>query len=274
MYQKKEELGDVMKAATSNGIVLHFADEGPKEAPALVFSNSLGTDFRIWDRVVARLPDDLRVIRYDKRGHGLSACTAAPYSIDDHTLDLAGLLDGLGVRDATVVGLSVGGMIGQALAGSRPDLVKGLVLADTAHKIGPPEIWQTRIEAVSKAGIASLADGILERWFSADFRRHRPEELEVWRAMLCRTPAEGYIGTCHAIRDADLTAIAEGLTLPTVCVVGSEDGATTPALVRSTADLIGAAFIEIDGPGHLPCIEAPDEMAGIIGNFLQEIDVI
>jgi 3-oxoadipate enol-lactonase len=125
-----------MKAMTSNGVVLHFADQGPREAPALVFSNSLGTDFRIWDRVVAGLADGLRVIRYDKRGHGLSTCTEAPYRMEDHTLDLAGLLDGLGVKKAVVVGLSVGGMIAQSLAGIRPDLVRGLVLADTAHKIG------------------------------------------------------------------------------------------------------------------------------------------
>jgi 3-oxoadipate enol-lactonase len=240
----------------------------------LVFSNSLGTDFRIWDRVVAGLPDGLRVIRYDKRGHGLSTCTEAPYRMEDHTLDLAGLLDGLGVKEAVVVGLSVGGMIAQSLAGVRPDLVRGLVLADTAHKIGPPELWQARIEAVGKGGIASVADGILERWFSADFRRDRPEELEVWRAMLCRTPADGYVGTSHAIRDADLTAVAESLTLPTVCLVGSEDGATTPALVKSTADLIGAAFFEIEGAGHLPCIEAPDATVAIVSDFLKRIGVI
>lgn len=262
-----------MKATTSNGIVLHYTDDGPKDAPALVFSNSLGTDFRIWDRAVARLPDGLRIIRYDKRGHGLSTCTAPPYKIDDHAADLAGLLDGLEVRQAVVVGLSVGGMIGQTLAGARPDLVKGLVLCDTAHKIGPPEIWQTRIDAIQKGGIVSLADAILERWFSAKFHASYPEELEVWRSMLCRTPADGYVGTAHAIRDADLTKIAEQLTMPTVCVVGSEDGATTPTLVKSTADLIGADFIEIKGAGHLPCIEAPHEMADIIDRFLKRVDV-
>jgi len=262
-----------MKAITANSIVLHVADDGPKDGPALVFSNSLGTDFRIWDRVVSLLPAGLRIIRYDKRGHGLSTCTDAPYSIDDHTRDLADLLDGLGVRQATVVGLSVGGMIGQSLAGTRGDLVRGLVLADTAHKIGPPEVWQTRVDALEKGGIASLADAILERWFSADFRRHRLEELEIWRSMLCRTPLSGYLGTCHAIRDADLTEIAEALTLPVVCVVGSEDGATTPSMVKSTAELIGADFVEIDGAGHLPCIEAPDVMAGVITGFLQETGV-
>ncbi len=263
-----------MKAVTANGIVLHVADDGPEDGPALVFSNSLGTDFRIWDRVVSLLPEGLRVVRYDKRGHGLSTCTNAPYSIEDHTRDLAALLDSLGVRQATVVGLSVGGMIGQSLAGSRTDLVRGLVLADTAHKIGPPEVWQTRIDSIEKGGIASLADAILERWFSADFHNHRSEELEVWRSMLCRTPKDGYLGTCQAIRDADLTDTVKALSLPVVCVVGSEDGATTPSMVKSTAELIGADFIEIDGAGHLPCIEAPDDMAGVIIAFLQKAGVI
>ncbi len=262
-----------MKAATSNGMVLHYSDDGPKEAPALVFANSLGTDFRIWDRVIALLPDNLRIVRYDKRGHGLSTCPEAPYTIDDHTLDLAGLLDQFQVTQAVVVGLSVGGMIGQALAGTRPDLVRGLVLCDTAHKIGPPELWQTRIDAIKGEGIAAIADGILGRWFSSDFHEHFPEELEIWRSMLCRTPAAGYIGTAEAIRDADLTKIVKNLTIPTVCVVGSEDGATTPALVKSTADLIGADFIEIKGPGHLPCIETPEEVANIIRRFLRDVGV-
>lgn len=98
-----------MAFARVNGIVLHHDVRGNADAPALVFSNSLGTDFRIWDEVAARLAGDFRIVLYDKRGHGLSEAPPAPYTIDDHVGDLAALLDHLGIARAAVVGLSVGG---------------------------------------------------------------------------------------------------------------------------------------------------------------------
>lgn len=259
-----------MKALRANGQILHVADEGPRDGPAVVFSNSLGTDFRLWNPMLPHLPSGLRLIRYDKRGHGLSTCPDGPYSIEDHMRDLESLLDQLGVMQAVIVGLSVGGMIAQALAAARPDLARGLVLCDTGHVIGPPEIWETRIEAIRKGGIESLSDAILERWFSASFHEKRAEELALWRGMLTRTPVEGYLGTCRAIQHADLTEGTKQLSMPTICVVGSEDGATTPDLVRSTADLLGTDCAEIEGAGHLPCVEAPDVLADIIKAFLQE----
>lgn len=259
-----------MKALEANGQVLHYADEGPRDGPIVVLSNSLGTDFRLWDPLLPHLPEGLRLIRYDKRGHGLSSCPDSPYTIEDHRDDLIGLLDRLAIKGAVIVGLSVGGMIAQALGAARPDLAKALVLCDTGHKIGPPEVWQTRIEAIQGGGIASLSDAILERWFSERFRQERKEALALWRAMLTRTPAQGYLGTCHAIQKADLTEGTKGLGMPVTCLVGSEDGATTPDLVRSMADLIGADCHVIDGAGHLPHIEAPEAVAAIIGGFFRE----
>ncbi|NJO36720.1 MAG: 3-oxoadipate enol-lactonase [Rhizobiales bacterium] len=259
-----------MKAFEANGQILHGDDEGPRDGPVVVFANSLGTDFRLWDPLLTHLPQGLRLIRYDKRGHGLSTCPDGPYTIEDHRRDLEGLLDGLAIEAAVIVGLSVGGMIAQALGAARPDLVKGLVLCDTGHVIGPPSIWEDRIRAIRADGIASLADGILQRWFSPRFHQERPDELALWRAMVTRTPLEGYLGTCRAIQQADLTEGTKGLTMPAICVVGSEDGATTPALMRSTADLIAPGSRLIEGAGHLPCVEAPDVLAGIITSFLRE----
>jgi len=260
----------MMKALAANGQVLHYEDQGPSDGPVVVFSNSLGTDFRLWDPILPYLPEGLRLIRYDKRGHGLSTCPGGPYRIEDHRDDLIGLLDRLAIERAAFVGLSVGGMIVQALGAKRPDLAKGLVLCDTGHKIGPPEIWEARIQAVRENGIAGMSDGILERWFSQDFRTSRSDELALWRAMLTRTPVEGYLGTCRAIQKADLTEGTKSLSMPVTCVVGSEDGATTPDLVRSTADLIGCDLHEIEGAGHLPCVEEPKIMASIIETFLRE----
>jgi len=253
------------------GIVLHVEDLGAADGPVLVFSNSLGTDFRIWNDVVGQLADRFRIVLYDKRGHGLSEAGKPPYRIDDHVADLAALLDDLAIEGAIICGLSVGGLIAQGLYAHRPELISGLILCDTAHKIGTAELWNTRMAAIEKSGIASIADGILERWFSRDLRENDPVALAGWRAMLTRTPEAGYLGTCAAIRDADFTEQARHIAVPTLCVVGAEDGATPPALVRQTADLIpGARYEVIEGAGHLPCIERPVALARLIEDFARE----
>jgi len=261
-----------MQAMVVGGVTLHFRDEGPQHAPALVFSNSLGTDFRIWDRLLPLLPAGWRVIRYDTRGHGLSEAPARAWSMDDLGDELAGLLDGLGVRGAVVCGLSIGGMIAQTLAVRRPDLVRALILCDTAAKIGDTASWNARIAAVERDGIAAIAGPVLQRWFSARFHERRVEELALWREMLTRTPVAGYVGCAAAIRDADLTGATARLRLPTLAVAGDEDGATPPALVEATARSIpGARFSVIDGAGHLPCIEQPAALAALIADFLGDL---
>jgi len=261
-----------MQAMVVGGVTLHFRDEGPQHAPALVFSNSLGTDFRIWDRLLPLLPAGWRVIRYDTRGHGLSEAPARAWSMDDLGDELAGLLDGLGVRGAVVCGLSIGGMIAQTLAVRRPDLARALILCDTAAKIGDTASWNARIAAVERDGIAAIAGPVLQRWFSARFHERRVEELALWREMLTRTPVAGYVGCAAAIRDADLTGATARLRLPTLAVAGDEDGATPPALVEATARSIpGARFSVIDGAGHLPCIEQPAALAALIADFLGDL---
>ncbi|MEO3998258.1 3-oxoadipate enol-lactonase [Mesorhizobium sp. CAU 1732] len=259
-----------MAFARVNGVVLHHEIRGRSDGRVLVFSNSLGTDFRIWDAVVRTLGDDYRIVLYDKRGHGLSEATPAPYAMTDHVGDLAALLDHLGIEKAAVIGLSVGGLIAQGLAATRPDLVSALVLCDTAHKIGTEEMWNARIDTVTTKGIAAMADAILERWFTAAYRSADNADFVGYTAMLTRTTVDGYAGTCAALRDADLTESTRALKLPVLCIVGDQDGSTPPDLVRSTADLIdGARFEIITGAGHIPCVEKPAETARLIGDFLQ-----
>ena len=264
-----------MSFAAINDIVLHYEDVGSAGLPTIAFSNSLGTDFRIWDGVARILKPEFRLVRYDKRGHGLSEAPAAPYAMDDHVADLAGLLDHVGVEDALVVGLSVGGMIAQGLAAARPELARALVLCDTAQRIGDAALWDGRIAAVAKGGIASLAEGILERWFPDEYRSGQPVDLAGYRNMLTRTPADGYAGTCAAIRDTDLTETTRQLGLPALCVVGDQDGATPPDVVRSLAELLpDSRFQVIEGAGHLPCIDRPRVLAGLIRRFAKEIGLV
>ena len=264
-----------MQVIEVNGIALHCADQGDPGKPAAVFSNSLGTDFRLWDRVVDRLAGRFRVVRYDSRGHGLSGCPAGPYSVKILATDAAALMDALKLNDALFVGLSIGGLVAQQLALERPDLVRAAVLSNTGSKIGNRELWNQRISAIREGGIEAIADPIIERWLSASFRRDNKVETEAWKAMLVRTPAAGYVSSCEALGDADLTGRAPGIDLPVLAIAGSEDGATPPELVRDTALRIGGARFElIEGVGHLPCVEAPEAFAELVVGFASDVGML
>ena len=259
-----------MAFARANGIVLHYEASGPADRPPLVFINSLGTDLRIWDKVVERLDGRYRIIRYDKRGHGLSEAPPPPYPLTDHVADLAGLLDHLGIQRTAVVGLSVGGQVAQGLAALHPERVAALVLSDTAHKIGTRDGWDDRIDLVTRKGLGVLVERIMPLWFTAAFRKPDNPEYAGYVAMFTRTPIDGYVGTCASVRDADLTESTRALMVPTLCIVGEQDGSTPPDLVRSMANLIrNSEFRIIPDAGHIPCVEQPEAVAGLVGGFLR-----
>ena len=215
----------------------------------------------------------MRIIRYDMRGHGLSDCPPAPYTMDDLVDDAEALLDALDIKACVFVGLSIGGMVAQGLAARRPDLIGALVLSNTAAKMGDAAMWQARIDAIKAGGLEAMADAVMERWFSPAFRAG--PDLALWRNMLTRTPVEGYLGCCDAIAGADLSASTRALTLPTLAIAGSADGASPPDLVKATAAMIpGSRFEVIDGAGHLPCVEAPAAHAALLTDFLKDsVDV-
>ncbi|MGV1791945.1 3-oxoadipate enol-lactonase [Rhizobium sp. A37_96] len=262
-----------MQFARINDVTIHYQIiGGPADKPVLVFANSLGTDFRIWRDVIVRLAGDFPIVLYDKRGHGLSDLGQMPYSIEDHATDLAGLLDFLSVKDAVICGLSVGGLVAQSLYQRRPDLVRALILCDTAHKIGTADSWNARIAQVEAHGIESIVDAIMERWFTPAFRRPENIDFAGYCNMLIRQPAAGYAATCAALRDADLTEAAARIAVPTICIVGDQDGSTPPELVLSMAKLIPNARYEvIKDAGHIPCVEQPEALSEVIRAF---VDVV
>ncbi|EAR50288.1 3-oxoadipate enol-lactone hydrolase [Oceanicola granulosus HTCC2516] len=239
-------------------------------APTILFANSLGTDLSIWDDVLPRLPDSLRIVRFDKRGHGRSSVPPAPYAMGKLISDAEAVCDALEVRDAVVVGLSIGGIIAQGLAVKRHDIVRAIVLSNTAAKIGTRATWDERIATVRTQGLDGLVDAVMERWFSRPFRES--PEIERWRALFLSTPPEGYIGCCAAISHTDFYTPTAALRLPTLGIAGSEDGATPPDLVRETTDLVpGSKFELMRGVGHIPCVEQPEAYARLLTRFLTDI---
>ena len=259
-----------MKFVTVNDLTLHYATFG--NGTQLVFVNSLGSDLRIWDDVVPLLADRFRTVRYDKRGHGLSDCPTAPYSMDDHVADLVGLLDTLEVETAVFIGISVGGMIAQAFTLAYPDRVRGLVLCDTAAKLGTAVYWNDRINAIQENGMATLAGPILSRWFAPDFAERCPEVYRGCYNMLASNRTEGYIGTCITLRDTDLRDQITQIAVPVLVLCGAEDSATPPDLVLELANgLENGRFSIIHNAGHTPSVEQPKQLAEQIEQFLQEI---
>ena len=255
--------------------VHHYQIHGAREKPAIIFSNSLGSDLRIWNGVATRLLPHFRVIRYDLRGHGLSEAPAPPYSAEDLARDVVALLAALEVRDAVACGVSVGGVIAQAVALNHPDRVSALVLSDTGARIGSAEAWQQRIDKVGADGVDSLVQMTMERWFAAGFRERCAAEVRGYSLMLRQTSADGYVGTCAALRDADFRQAVTQIAKPTLVICGAQDIATPPELGRQLAGLIpGAQFSLIDNAAHLPCVEQPDAVAERMRQFLQEVQIV
>jgi 3-oxoadipate enol-lactonase/4-carboxymuconolactone decarboxylase len=264
------------------GLNLHYRLVGParsdtasidpaREACTLVFINSLGSDFRIWDAVAEAMPGHCRTLRYDKRGHGLSDAPPAPYTMRDHTHDLAGLLDALKLQKVVLVGVSVGGMIAQDFAAAFPERVAGLVLCDTGLKIGTPELWNERIAATETGALASVAETGVRRWFTPRFFDEQPAEAQGYLNMMARTPPAGYGGTCAALRDTDLHEQTAALKVPALVLCGDQDVATSPELNRELAAALGCDFRLIPGAGHIPSVEQPATVARYIGEFIDSL---
>jgi 3-oxoadipate enol-lactonase len=259
-----------MKSFLSGDAYIHYdATEIIAGKKTFVFVNSLGTDFRIWQKVVQELGSEFNIVLHDKRGHGLSPLGTAPHKIETYATDLAALLDHLKIKRAIAVGLSVGGLIVQSLYHLRPDLISKLVVSNSAVKIGNEQSWGQRIAAVQSGGIESLADTVMKMWFAPEFHKSAPEELALYRTMLARTYPAGYIACCAALRNADFTAQAANIRVPTLFMAGEHDGSTPIALVESSARLVpNSRFKIIDGAAHIPCVEKPNEYTKLLKNFV------
>ena len=264
-----------MSFVALHGCVHHFDFAGRDDRPALMFTNSLGSDLRIWDDLAERLSGQFKIIRYDHRGHGLSDALPPPYSADDLAGDVIALLDHLEIRQAALCGVSVGGLIAQAAAVKYPERVRALILSDTGARIGSVDSWQQRIEMIQAGGVVSIEQMTMERWFSARFRERRPADVHGYVNMLRQTAADGYIGTCAALRDSDLRDAVKKIHCPTLVLCGAEDIATPPELGRELAGLIpGAKFSLIEEAAHLPCVEQPAAMAERMLEFFREVRIV
>jgi len=257
-----------MAVAQLESVRLHYEIAGPAGAPALVFSNSLGATFSMWDSQFRLLQKQFRVVRYDTRGHGQSSVTPGPYAIEQLARDVLALLEKLQLDRVHFCGLSMGGQTGMWLALHAPALLNKLVLCNTAAKIGAAEMWNARIEAVGKGGMQPVSTAVMERWFSADYRANSPEVVGAIQLAFESANPEGYTANCAAVRDFDAREAVTAIRVPTLVIAGTHDAATTPAEGRFLAERIpGARYVELNA-AHISNIEQRDRFTSELSSFL------
>lgn len=227
--------------------------------PTVVLSNSLGTTTTLWDEQVPALESHFRVVRYEHRGHGDSDVPPGPYTVEELAGDVIALLDRLELERVSFCGLSLGGMVGMALALRTPERIDRLVLCCTSAHLGPPETWSERARLVRSEGPEAVADGVLGRWFTEAFHAEEPQTVAQFRKMLVSTPREGYAACCDAVGQWDARAQLHAISAPTLVIAGVEDPATPPEHGQLIAGGIPEArLVVLAGAAHLANIEQPD----------------
>jgi 3-oxoadipate enol-lactonase len=257
----------MITVVAGDGARLAVEVAGPAARPVM-FLHSIGCDHRLWDAQAARLAGR-RVIRPDLRGHGGSAAPAGDYALDRLVGDALEVLEATCDGAAVVCGLSLGGLVAMGLALAAPDRVVGLVLANTAPRLGAPDAWRDRAAKVRAEGLASIGDLAMQRFFSEAFRATHPEAVAETRARLVGGSAEGYAGCCAVLRDADLTEEVGRIAAPCLVVAGRLDVSTPPAQMAALAGAIpGAAYAELDA-AHLSNLEQPAAFGRCLADFLE-----
>ncbi|MCC6610312.1 MAG: 3-oxoadipate enol-lactonase [Burkholderiales bacterium] len=253
----------------ANGNRVNYEVEG--SGPWITLSHSLACNLHMWDEQAAILARQFKVLRFDTRGHGGSDAPAGAYSLEMLADDLKGLFDALGVERSHFVGLSMGGMIGQAFALRYPGALQTLVLADTSSRY-PAEavaVWADRIRIAETKGLEPLVQPTLERWFTGPFRKANPGRVQRVADMIRTTPVAGYVGCSQFIPKINLSARLREIAAPGLVIVGAEDTGTPVAMAREIHESYpGSGLVVIPAAAHLANIEQPEAFNAALADFL------
>lgn len=250
----------------------HVVDEGPSvDAPVLLLGASLGGSVAMWAPAVPALTARRRVVRFDLRGQGSSPVPPGPYAIEDLAGDVLALMDRLDVARAAYAGISLGGMVGLALAIGAPSRIGGLVACCTSAHPGNPEGWAARAAAVRATGsTAPIAEAVVDRWLTPGFAVEHPDVRAALLEGLLDSPAEGYAACCGVLERLDLRPQLPGVTVPTLVIGGHDDEALPPEHGRAIAAAIPSArFALLAGVAHIPSAERPDALAALLLDGLE-----
>lgn len=252
-----------------DGCPIYVEIEGREGAPALMLSNSLGTDLHMWDDQAGEFAKHFRVVRYDRRGHGRSGVPKGPYSMERFGRDVVSVLDALGIKKTNWCGLSMGGMVGQWLGANAPDRVEKLILSNTNYFYADKAPWNDRIKFVREKGLSELVGPNMERWFTKDFRARAPQTVARMTETFVATNRDGYIACCEAIMTMDFTASNPRITAPTLVIVGAHDPATPPPFGEAIQKQIPKARLASIDAAHIANVEQPKAYIDTVLNFLR-----
>jgi 3-oxoadipate enol-lactonase len=252
---------------------LYYDLTGPDDGPVVCFTHSLASDGGMWaEQLPPLLAGGYRVLRLDMRGHGGSDAVAGDYTMAQLADDVAAALDFLGIARVHLVGLSIGGMLGQAFAIAHGQRLISAMLCDTAPQTPPgaQAAWAPRIEAVRKANsLAPLAGPTMERWFTDAYKPRDPGRWQQIHATIAGTTPAGYLGCAAAILNFDFVPKLPALKVPTLVVCGANDEGTPPAGNKRIAELIpGGRYEEIGDARHFPNVERARAFNGIMLGWL------
>jgi 3-oxoadipate enol-lactonase len=256
----------------ANGISIHCQIDGPQGAPWLVLSNSLATDFSMWDAQARELSGAFRVLRYDQRGHGKSEAPAGRYTFDLLIADALALMDAHGVSQANFCGLSMGGATALGLAQRHPDRIARAIVCDSGCASTPQSAqqWEERIVAAQKGGMEPLVEPTVTRWFPPDVVAKNPPYLDKARRMIADTPVNGFIGCAAALADHDFRSNVAATRPPVLFIAGEKDagGAVPTAMKAMHQDLKGSRYVELPGAGHISNLDDPAGFTRALRDFL------
>lgn len=258
-----------MPTFTSNDAQINYQTFGDAAKPALIFSNSLGTNFKMWQAQIDFFQQDFFVICYDTRGHGASSAPQGPYSIDQLGQDVVNLLDHLNIEKAALCGISMGGLTGQWLAIHRPERFNQVVVCNTAAKIGQEQAWNDRAALVREQGLQPIASTAASRWFTEPFIQSNATVVNNLQNDLAAGSAEGYASCCEALAKADVREQLKDITVPVLVVAGQQDPVTTVADGQFMVERItNSQLFEINA-SHISNVELPNEFNQAVKQFIQ-----
>jgi len=251
-------------------VALHHEISGPADAPVLLLAGSLGTRLAMWAPQVEALSDWLKVITIDHRGHGASPVPKGPYTIAEMGQDVIALMDILGLERASYCGLSIGGMVGQWLAGNHPERVENLILIATSAYLGAPDPWFERAATVREAGtVEVIADAVVARWFTPGWAANHKDIVRFHREMLVSSPVEGYASCCEAIAGLDVRSELSRIIAPTLVISGAEDPAIPPVHQQAIVAAVRGARLEtIADAAHVLSAQHPARVNELILEYI------
>ena len=257
-----------MPTFTSNDAQINYQTFGDASKPALIFSNSLGTKYSMWQPQIEHFQQDHYVICYDTRGHGASSAPQGPYSLEQLGQDVVNLLDHLNIAKVAFCGISMGGLIGQWLAIHKPERCSQVIVCNTAAKIGQEQAWQDRAVLVCEQGLAPIAATAALRWFTDPFIQSNPAVVAELSNDLGAGSPEGYANCCEALAKADVREQLSSIQIPVLIIAGQQDPVTTVAYVQFLQQRIANSQLFEINASHISNIEQPEAFNQAVQTFL------